>query len=398
MGSVRGRIAMRSRYLIYNSLRAWQRLFRSRISGDYLCLVGNPIDTATRLAWYLPESYVPIYARGQERVAAAEANNGLDPSLRSRHAQQERDRPPGRAHIVYSGGLLRSAAIGFARPATASIVGTQVFAGADGLGYLRVRSRFAPPVSTSTDGWPPADLNIPEAGWAVLAATGPSASDFAYERCAAADIRVVCNSAVRNAALLDQLQPNIVCFSDPVFHFGPSCYARRFRDDLELALERLPQMVAAIPEHYRELLLANYPRLEERVVGFTLKRQPVAVPARRQAAPTRRTGNVLTQHMLPVALQFAPSRISLIGCDGRKPAESYFWEHGSTVQYADDLMQSVSDAHPSFFRDVSYTDYYERHCREVAAWVALAEDQGAQVDTLTPSYIPALAHRLAAPC
>jgi hypothetical protein len=208
---------------------------------------------------------------------------------------------------------------------------------------------------------------------------------------------VICNSGVRNRELLDQLQPNVLCFGDPVFHFGPSSYAIAFRSDFANAMERLPELRAVVPDHFRGLLLDHYPQLEDRVMGLTLARRPAKAPDRVQGAPTRRTGNVLTQQMLPVALQFRPRRLSLVGCDGRRKEERYFWKHSPTLQYSDDLMRTVFEAHPSFFRDVSYADYYGRHCKELARWVELAENMGAIVDTLTPSFIPILEDRLRQP-
>ncbi len=61
--------------------------------------------------------------------------------------------------------------------------------------------------------------------------TGPSLEeawryDYSDGHC------IVCNSIVRNAPLLDKLNPIALMASDPIFHAGPSTYAQAFRQSL----------------------------------------------------------------------------------------------------------------------------------------------------------------------
>lgn len=180
-------------------------------------------------------------------------------------------------------------------------------------------------------------------------------------------------------------------FSDAVFHFGPSRYARAFRDDLVAAVD-LVDPVLVVPSDFLGLLLAALPQLRDRTVGLqTLDGGAFRIPSPRDLA-VRSTGNVLTNSMLPIAAMLA-DQIDIAGCDGRKPGETYFWQHGKTVQYDDDLMRSAFDTHPSFFRDQDYGDYYDEHCRELATLVELVEAADKQVRSVTPSYIPALVAR-----
>lgn len=380
--------------MAFNVIRAWQKIFGRHARGDYLLLSGAPSDTLARLNWYLSDCTVPVFS-GVPPLAPH--GQGLAVELSTPHLRHREDRPAGRPHTVLNASLAHSMRAAVRRPARVTLVSPTLYSSADTLGYLRLRRSFSDRVPVD-QGWPLERLasGLSDA-WAVLAATGPSADGFDWASCRGADVRIICNSAVRNSAVLEGLQPNVLCFGDPVFHFGPSQYASAFRADLVRACEGLPDLVLVVPEHFRELLVCHLPHLDKRIYGLTLGSVPRAAPQKAQAAVTRRTGNVLTQNMLPIALQFEPKRLSLIGCDGRKKEENYFWKHSKAGQYSDSLMRSVFDAHPSFFRDVIYADYYDRHCDELRGYIELFETQGTTVDTLTPSFIPVLSERLTRP-
>jgi hypothetical protein len=99
----------------------------------------------------------------------------------------------------------------------------------------------------------------------------------------------------------------------------------------------------------------------------------------------------MTLYMLPVASAIA-EEVYVIGADGREKNEHYFWKHHETTQYGD-LLSSVRDAHPSFFRDRNYNAYYEEHCRTIEELMRYGESHGVRYHSLTPSRIPALANR-----
>ena len=117
-------------------------------------------------------------------------------------------------------------------------------------------------------------------------------------------------------------------------------------------------------------------------------------PTRRN--PTvRQGGNVMTTLMLPTAFLLA-DRITVAGADGRQPSEKYFWRYNPQLQYSDDLMKTVFDSHPSFFRYVDYSDYYDEYCGSLEDLIQVGERAGKRVSAVTPSWIPALRHRGAA--
>jgi hypothetical protein len=96
--------------------------------------------------------------------------------------------------------------------------------------------------------------------------------------------------------------------------------------------------------------------------------------------------------MLPAAFALG-ERVDVAGSDGRESGERYFWKHNTATQYTDDLMESAFEAHPAFFRDRDYKDYYVHHCHQLEEFIAVAEARGKTVRSATPSYIPALQRR-----
>ena len=79
--------------------------------------------------------------------------------------------------------------------------------------------------------------------------------------------------------------------------------------------------------------------------------------------------------MIPIAFALA-DRVEIPGCDGRRPSENYFWRHNARTQYSDELMGSAFEAHPAFFRDRDYGDYYDKHCQQLEEGLATGEAAG----------------------
>ena len=100
----------------------------------------------------------------------------------------------------------------------------------------------------------------------------------------------------------------------------------------------------------------------------------------------------MTTLMLPLGFLLA-DEVTIAGSDGRQPTEKYFWAHNTQLQYSDEMMKTVFDAHPSFFRYVDYSDYYDEYCQSLEALIQVGEAAGKTVRPLTPSWIPALVRR-----
>jgi len=219
--------------------------------------------------------------------------------------------------------------------------------------------------------------------------TGPSL-DRAFEFNYSNSFCVVCNSMVKNKALLNYIKPQLLVFSDPVFHFSPCRYAAEFRQMMLETVDRF-QCYIMLPEQSVPLLLAHYPNLKSKIIGMPKKNGKVYNFPTADNFFVRGSRNVLTMFMLPVVSSVA-GEIYIIGADGRQTDEKYFWQHSASSQF-NDLMQTAVDTHPSFFRDRVYTEYYEEHCEFLEGLVNYGESLGKRYYALTPSYIPVLAQR-----
>ncbi|WP_254822902.1 hypothetical protein [Haloglomus halophilum] len=222
-------------------------------------------------------------------------------------------------------------------------------------------------------------------------ATGPSLDKVFDIEIPEDALSIICNSIVRNDELLQHLQPDVLVFADPVFHFGPSRYAHKFRQDAIKVLRQY-DCKAVIPSHYHSLLAGHFPELSNQFIGFN------SVPAEEPIYPTpdqlevMSTANIMTLFMLPIAMSLTDD-VRIVGADGREKNESYFWEHSGTAQYDDELMETVAKTHPSFFRDRIYEDYYDQHVETLTEMIEYGERDGIQFRNLTHSYIPCLSER-----
>ena len=217
--------------------------------------------------------------------------------------------------------------------------------------------------------------------------TGPSFDrykEFKYED---NSLKVICNSTVKNDDFLEYIGgPDILTFADPVFHFSPSEYSAVFRDEVVKVYKKYKPYIL-VPFNTVGLLLAHYPELKDRIVGIKSLNGEFNFPSPEKLW-IKGSANILTLYMLPFASALS-NEISIIGADGRDPDEKYFWKHSSSAQF-DDLMQTVFETHPSFFRDRDYKDYYKEHCDFLNDLVEYGESKGKKYNSLTSSYIPAL--------
>lgn len=225
---------------------------------------------------------------------------------------------------------------------------------------------------------------------AYVFGTGPSLEQVAGAHLLDG-VRVVSNSLVRNARLMDKIQPSIVCCGDPVFHAGCSGYAAEFRRNLADAMKRYP-LYAVVPITHYPYYRAHFPEeLLERIIGVPINKLGRFNFDLLANFSANQTGNILTMLMLPVAATLA-REISVGGCDGRADkAQTYFWSHHGPSQIAD-KMDDAKAAHPGFFK-ISYTDYYDQHCATLELLMREGEQNGRIFRNVTTSHVPALARR-----
>ncbi len=348
-------------------------------------------DLAARVNWYLPDACIPVAVERAAGTEIAPENaawmepelvhdpNWLDPA------------PPGRMHDVIHRVRPKEAAT-VLRRGRASVIAAPNFYYAADLGWMWLRWHFATMPSRSSGVAMERLFSLGGAGTSsFVLATGPSAR-LVDPSAVNADVRISCNSVVRDLDLLRLLEPNVICFMDPVFHYGPSRYAAAFRRDLLRAVDETDALLVT-SELWAGLLLAHHPELADRLVILRmLKGKPAWHWPARDRMTVRMTGNVLTNAMLPIAFALT-DRVEIAGCDGRRADERYFWNHNARTQYSDELMISAFDAHPAFFRDRDYADYYEGHCQDLEEFLVAGESAGKRCIGVTPSHIPALRRR-----
>lgn len=345
-------------------------------------------DLAARINWYLVGFDRPIVVDGADSFDFAEGDAPwMDPGL-VRDPGWISDSPHGVAHDVVhrltAGGALR-----IGRSGPRSTLAAPEFSAISDLGWFWLRwGLFDMPRKPSPEAVERL-FRMQGAGSAFVLATGPSAA-LVDPEAVDSEVRISCNSIVRDADLLSALRPNVICFNDPCFHFGPSRYAAAFRRDLLRAVDELDPLLVT-GDYWGGLLLAHHPELRDRLVTLEMMRGGAWHWPTRQALSARMTGNVLTNAMLPVAFALADT-VEVAGCDGRQPQERYFWQHNPRTQY-EGLMDTVAKAHPAFFADSDYERYYDTHCEDLAAYIAVAEDAGKSIVPVTPSFIPALRER-----
>ncbi len=348
-------------------------------------------DLAARVNWYLPDARVPVAVqRAPGTEVSSEHAPWMEPEL-VRDPGWLDAAPNGRSHDVVHRVALQQAMTVLRRGRASMVVAPDFYSVAD-LGWVWLRWHFATMPSRSSATAMERLFSLGGSGTsAFVLATGPSAG-LVDPDAVTAEVRISCNSVVRDLDLLRALQPNLICFADPAFHYGPSRYAAAFRRDLLRAVDETDALLVTA-ELWAGLLLAHHPELVERLIILRiLKGEPAWHWPTPERMTVRMTGNILTTAMLPIAFALT-DRVEIAGCDGRRPDENYFWHHNRRTQYSDDLMNSAFEAHPAFFRDQDYADYYQDHCQQLEELLAAGEHTGKRAIAVTPSYIPALSRR-----
>jgi len=198
-------------------------------------------------------------------------------------------------------------------------------------------------------------------------------------------VKIICNSVVKNDEFMEQMPPDILMFADPVYHFSYNEYSVSFRQDVLKTVKKYDTYVV-IPENMMPLMLAHYPELKERLIGFGTKPE-FGFPDFTDMT-VKSTDNILTYLMLPTASALC-TEIYILGADGRSPSDKMFWKHNSSVQY-DALMQKVVDAHPSFFRDRDYIKYQDSHDKSMEALFSFGEANGRHYISLNRSHLASI--------
>lgn len=223
---------------------------------------------------------------------------------------------------------------------------------------------------------------------AFVLGSGPSIQEIFKLDLTPDDLVIACNSLVKNHKLLAYVRPAIFTFADPVFHFGRSTYACRFREYVTAADSNM-NFVCIVPPEHGLLLALHYPHLVPRLIVMPSGREfNLPTPSQRSVLAT---ANIMTLYMLPIASAMA-QEVYIVGADGRVESDHCFWKHDQDSQFGD-LMKTAFDAHPSFFRDRDYKAYFSKHCNTMEAMITEGERRGIRYYSVSHSTVPALRQR-----
>ena len=360
-------------------------------------------DVLNRLGWYFPEG-----STGEVTITVG-VSEGVEVSAAATPPEQEtfptdhlpvetvdpstlRDRATGVDRLLVWNARGRFSPVALRNPERVEVVDPTLYSFTEPVTWGRVGQAARTGVTDrSREAF--RELESRAGAWddAYLFATGPSLDRVFGHELPSDALSVICNSIVRDDDLLEHLDPDVLTFADPVFHFGPSRYAARFREDAVRAI-RNHDLVVVVPEQYRGLLVGHYPDLTDRVVGIRSVYDDAFRFPTADSLEVMGTANIMTKFMLPVASALA-DRVRIVGADGRKENESYFWEHSDVGQYDDELMNTAFETHPAFFRDRVYTDYYQQHVETLTEMIEYGERRGVEYESVTPSYVPCLDER-----
>lgn len=219
--------------------------------------------------------------------------------------------------------------------------------------------------------------------------TGPSLSELENYDLSKGDV-ISCNSLVINDELMARLNPKAICAADPIFHAGPSSYAAAFRAELIAKMDEYDFHLFVPQRDYLIYFHCVPERHHERIIAVPLGADGLNLDLKSEFR-VEPLPNVLTLLMFPIGAS-CYENLTISGCDGRPLSENqYFWGHHKASQI-NDKMEDIKKAHPGFF-NISYDDYYERHCDQVEYLCQTFESSGGTVSGLTASFVPAFRKR-----
>jgi len=149
-----------------------------------------------------------------------------------------------------------------------------------------------------------------------LFGTGPSISELKPAEVDAGSVKIGCNSIVKDLSFCVEVGGfDYLCFADPVYHFGVSCYVDAFYRDLQQYLSLFPDTILVFPDFSLDFVKRRVPSRSsllpvkivpgfDRIVEF--HKGEMTVPS---------NDNVLTLLMIPIASLFT-GNIFFAGFDG----------------------------------------------------------------------------------
>lgn len=235
---------------------------------------------------------------------------------------------------------------------------------------------------------------------AYIFGTGPSLQ-AAGERSFADGITVVCNTIVRDPELWHHLAPAFLTAGDAIYHFGHTPHARAFRAD---ALRRLKESdgrtLFVYPQMFDVVVRSEFEDVEPLLAPVPWGRHTDLTVNLTHRFAIPRVHNVLNNLLLPLGCTLSTD-VRLWGFDGRAPSDSGFWGNSDRHTYPE-LMQSIREAHPAFFAELTPKGNEAQYATQVHGdfldeRLTEAEGRGFVFRMLHHSWTPTLQKRYWAP-
>ena len=199
---------------------------------------------------------------------------------------------------------------------------------------------------------------------------------------------ITCNSAIYDDELW--INDNVsLCFADPVFHFGQSQEAVRFKKEVIKKFHHKPFYII-VPIECFQILKTNWGIDENYIIGLKKGFHESYKGQFGESINMKRSSNVLTEFMIPISRMLSKN-ILLGGFDGREKQETNFWKYDKEVNQ--DLSQHIQ-THSSFFKDRDMLKYYEKHINILEKQIKNLEKKGYLFKNLTRSNIDFLNERI----
>lgn len=206
------------------------------------------------------------------------------------------------------------------------------------------------------------------------------------------DLKIVCNTAIFNDYLMQNINPNLYVISDEAF------LTQEYKDVLDKIIDTILQkeFLFVVPIKWIPILKEKYndKLLDERLVGIEVGNNDICFPTSNNLAVYRKAGNVVTRLAIPIGSAFC-NEIFFIGCDGRplNYDESGMWSYSEglknkTEQFFDQNFKKT------VLGDLLDDEYYlVRHYEYMKELIEFGEKLGKKYFSLTKSYIPVLKER-----
>ncbi len=200
------------------------------------------------------------------------------------------------------------------------------------------------------------------------------------------DASVICNTIVKNRKFCDALNVAVIVASDCHFHFSCNQYAFQFLSDLRYQMSNSAAIYVTF-DKFAPFVVRKVAELQGRICGIPAGRDTFGYNFDEdfRVLPGE---SVVNMFMLPVAC-YLSDNVRLCGFTGRAPNDSYFWSHADAFQYQD-LLPTVRDTHPGFFKDRDYDAYGETVGQQLSSRVAVARSNGIEIQSLTTSFYKGL--------